>query len=98
MAEADSEAFEDFLGEEVVDSVGSRIGTLACFWEHDGKPVILGIDIGLANETHLLPAKGVQLDTRKSYVAVEFGKVKVRKAPVLDCGSELTPELERRVF
>ncbi len=100
MAQADSETFEDFLGEEVVDIKGSPIGTLACFWEHEeGKPVLLGIDIGaLSNEIHLLPAKGVKLDTRKSYVAVDFTKEKVSKAPVLDCGSELDPKLERKVF
>ena len=100
MAEFDSEALEDFLGEEVVDATGSPIGTLACFWEHeDGKPVLLGIDIGaLSNGTHLLPAKGAQLNTNKSYVAVDFTKEKVRKAPALDCGSELNPKLEKKVF
>ena len=100
MAQPDSEAFEDFLGEEVVDVTGEPVGTLACFWEHDdGTPVLLGIDMGTAsNDTHLAPAKGAQLDIRRSYVAVDFAKAKVRKAPVLDCGSELDPKLERKVI
>src|SRR6185503_15034752 len=90
MAEADSEAFEDFLGEEVVDITGNPIGTLACFWEHEeGKPVLLGIDVGaISNEIHLHPARGAQLNIAKAYVAVNFAKEKVCKAPVLDCGSE----------
>ena len=100
MALADSETFEDFLGEEVVTSDGIPIGTLACFWEHDdGQPVLLGIDLGsLTNEIHLLPVKGARLNTNKSYVVVEYSKEEVRKSPVLDCGSELDPKLERKVF
>jgi hypothetical protein len=99
MAEMDSEALEDFLGEEVVDASGNPIGTLACFWEHDdGVPVLLGIELDGVNGTHLLPAKAAKLDTRKSYVVVDFSKEKMRKAPALECDSELDPSMERKVF
>ncbi|MEO5801934.1 MAG: hypothetical protein ABIR24_00265 [Verrucomicrobiota bacterium] len=96
----DSETLEDFLGEEVVDPQATPIGTLACFWDSpDGTPVLLGIDVEeLLDKTHLLPAKGAELDERKSYVTVQFTKEKVRKAPCLECGGELTPQLEKKVF
>jgi hypothetical protein len=96
---ADSDAFDDFLGEEVVDAAGHTIGTLACYWEHEpGNPVLLGIDLESAPGTHVIPAKDVQLDTRKSYVVIPFGKEKLRRAPSLECGAELDRSFEERVF
>ncbi|MEO6182236.1 MAG: hypothetical protein ABIP71_03870 [Verrucomicrobiota bacterium] len=95
-----SEAFDDFLGEEVVNTQGDPIGTFSCYWEQEeGKPVLLGIDvIGIANATHLMPAKGARLDDRKSYIVVPFSKEQVAPAPCLECGCELDPAKERKVF
>src|SRR4051812_13638741 len=98
MTQADP--YEDFMDEEVVDSEGNAIGTLACYWEHeDGKVVLLGIDVGeLAHFIHLMPAKGARLDTDQSYIVVNYDKDKVRKAPCLDCGCELDGPFEKKVF
>ena len=100
MAAPDSEAFDNFLGEEVVDPSGQTIGTLSCYWEHeDGKPVMLGIDVlGPAAQTHVAPAKGARLDDRKSYVVIHFTKEKVQQASRLECGSELDAQVEQKVF
>jgi hypothetical protein len=100
MPEYDAEAFDEFLGEEVVDLSGSPIGTFACYWEHqEGKPVLLGVDVnGNSGATHLLPAKGARLDERKTYVVVHFSKAKVEKAPCLECACDLDPKIERRAF
>lgn len=96
---ADSEEFDDFLGEEVVDVDGQPIGTLACYWEHEAdKPVFLGIDVEAVDGTHVVPTKEVQLDTRKSYVVLPFTKEKIRRAPCLECGSELDRAFEKKVF
>ena len=92
--------FEDFIGEEVVDTHGNAIGTLECYWEHDeGKPVLLGINVGeTAHHTHLMPAKGARLDEDQAYVMVPFKKEKVRLAPCLECGMELDDTFENNVF
>lgn len=96
---ADSEEFDDFLGEEVVDADGAPIGTLACYWEHEpDKPVLLGIDVDGVPGTHVAPAKNAHLDTRKSYVILPFFKEKIRRAPSLECGSELDNAFEKKVF
>jgi hypothetical protein len=95
----DAEAFDDFLGEEVVDLNGEAVGTFACYWEHESdKPVLLGIDFETISGTHVVPAKDVQLDTRKAYVVLPFPKEKVRRAPCLECGSDLDRAFERKVF
>lgn len=96
----DSEEFDDFLGEEVVDPNRVPMGTLACYWEHeDGQPVLLGIDIGeLSETTHIAPVKGVILDSRKSYVVLNFTKEKIRGAPSLGCACELDASFEKKVF
>ncbi len=100
MSTPDSEVFDDFLGEEVVDSSGNVIGSLACYWEQDDTvPVLIGIDIGGSSEaTHVAPAKGARLDLRKSYVVLAFDKEKIRRAPCLECGSELDADFEKKVF
>ncbi len=100
MAEYDSEAFDDFIGEEVVDHRGSPIGLFSCHWEnHDGKPIWLGIQVsGMSNVTHLIPAKGVRLDDRKSYVVSPFSKAKVLQAPALGSGCELDKSTERKAL
>jgi hypothetical protein len=37
---------EDFLGEEVVDTEGNPVGTLACYWERKQRDaLLLGVDI-----------------------------------------------------
>lgn len=95
----DSEAFDDFLGEEVVDSERSAIGTFACYWEHDaGKPVLLGIDVDGRPGTHVMPAKDARLDSNKSYVVLPFSKEKIQRAPCLECGSDLDAKFEKKVF
>lgn len=100
MAAPDSEAFDNFLGEEVVDPSGQPIGTLSCYWEHDdGKPVLLGIDLlGPSALTHVAPAKGARLDDRKSYVVINFTKEKVQRASCLECGCELDAKFEQDVL
>ena len=95
----DSEAFDDFLGEEAVDLAGRPLGTFACYWEHEpGNPVLLGINMESVSGTHVIPAKDVQLDTRKSYVVIPFNKEKLRRAPSLECGAELDRAFEQKVF
>ncbi len=96
----ETDPFEDFVGEEVVDSHGNTIGTLACYWEHaEGIPVLLGIDVGeVAHRIHLMPAKGAQPNERQTYVVASYNKDKVRQAPCLDCGCELDRGFEKKVF
>jgi hypothetical protein len=100
MHDFESEEFDDFLGEEVVDSNRLPIGILACYWEHeDGKPILLGIDTGeLSGMTHVAPIKGVFLDSRKSYVVLHLTKEKVFGAPSLGCSCELDADFEKKVF
>ncbi len=95
-----ADPFEDFMDEEVVDTEGNPIGTLACYWEHDeGKPVLLGIDVGgQGHHTHLMPAKDARPNAKHAYIVVNYTKEKVSQAPCLDCGCELDGPFEKKVF
>jgi len=95
----DSDALDDFLGEEVVDANGSAIGTLACYWEQDdGTPILIGIDFEDIPDTHVAPVRDVTLNTRKSYVVLPFSKDRIRRAPSLECGADLDRAFEQKVF
>jgi hypothetical protein len=96
----DNNALEDFLGEEVVDLEGNRVGTFACYWEREQrKALLLGVDIPeRSGHTHLVPAQGARLNERQAYVRVSFTWEKIINAPCLDCGCEMDETFEQRVW
>jgi hypothetical protein len=96
----DAAPFDDFLGEEAVDSEGTPVGTLACYWENEEhRPIFLGIDLPESpQKTHLVPVKGTRLNESQSYVRLGFTRKKIQDAPCLDCECELDPNLESRVY
>jgi hypothetical protein len=96
----DAAPFDDFLGEEAVDSEGTPVGTLACYWEdEEHRPIFLGIDLPKsAQKTHLVPVKGTRLNESQSYVRLGFTREKIQNAPCLDCECELDRNLESHVY
>jgi hypothetical protein len=92
--------FDDFLGEEAVDSEGTPVGTLACYWENEEhRPIFLGIDLPEhPGKTRLVPVKGTQLNESQSYVRLGFTREKIQNAPCLDCECELDKNLEGDVY
>jgi len=93
-------ALEDFLGEEVVDSEGNHVGTLACYWERRKRnALLLGVDIPeKSGHTHIVPALGARCNERQSYVEVPFTRDKIAQAPHLPCECEMDETLEERVW
>jgi hypothetical protein len=96
----DSAPFDDFLGEEAVDSEGTPVGTLACYWENgDQQPIFLGINLPeCPRQTHLVPVKGTRLNESQSYVRLGFTREKIQNAPCLDCECELDRSLESSAY
>lgn len=93
------EAYQDFLGEEVVDAEGWPVGRFVCYWEHEeDKPVLLGIHCnGDEKRTHVAPAKGSRLNESQTYISVPHARAMIQKAPSLECGCELDAVFEERV-
>ena len=91
---------EDFLGEEVVDTDGNPVGTLACYWEYRQRnALLLGVDIpGRPGHTHIVPAQGARCSERQTYVKVPFTREKIVQAPCLPCESEMDETFEERIW
>src|SRR6187431_206775 len=92
-------ALEDFLGEEVVDTEGNPVGTLACYWERKQRnALLLGVDIpGKSGHTHIVPALGARCNERQIYVEVPFTRDKIVQAPCLPCDYEMDDIFEERI-
>ena len=91
---------EDFLGEEVVDTEGNPVGTLACYWERQQRnALLLGVDIsGRSGHTHIVPAQGARCNERQIYVEVPFTRDKIVQAPCLPCECEMDETLEKLIW
>lgn len=91
---------EDFLGEEVVDTEGNPVGTLACYWERKQRnALLLGVDIlGRSGHTHIVPAQGARCNERQIYVEVPFTRDKIVQAPCLPCECEMDETLEKLIW
>ena len=51
-----------YIGYDVVDRNGNKIGTLECLWQdHTGEPAFVGVRTGwFMGKTHVVPAESVE--------------------------------------
>jgi hypothetical protein len=92
-------ALDDFMDEEVVDSQGTVVGTLACYWlSVSGRLLFLGIRVNGHDGIRVVPGRRSQVDDRHGCIQLGFDAEDIRSAPCLDCAGELEPTLERSVY
>jgi hypothetical protein len=94
------EDIEDVRGATMVDREGAKIGTIEDVFldRQSGRPAWAAVKTGLFGRKHtLVPITDAILNPNgEVQVAVDKGRVK--DAPNVDPGQELTPEMERRMW
>jgi uncharacterized protein (TIGR02271 family) len=101
--EGQTSLWRDYKGYQVVDEQGLRIGHLAGVWEGNephryANPKYLGVRTGwIFGLTHLVPAKGSQVDRKSRSVVLPYSASQVKNAPTSEPGHALGEEIERAV-
>ena len=89
---------DDFIDEEVVDSHGTAIGTLSCYWQSvSGLLLYLGIKVDGHESVRVVPGRPSQVDDRDACIRLGFDVVDIESAPRLDCGKDLDETIEHTV-
>jgi uncharacterized protein (TIGR02271 family) len=90
---------EQYIGYDVVDRNGSKIGTLDCLWsDQSGEPAYVGVKTGwFLGKTHVVPAESVEVSETTGRIRLPYEEQRVKDAPTLDADSEMTPERENEV-
>lgn len=90
---------ERYVGYDVVDRNGSKIGTLDCLWsDPSGEPAYVGVKTGwFMGKTHVVPAEAVQVSENSSRVRLPYEEQRVKDAPTLDADSEVTFDKEQEI-
>ncbi|MDF3289833.1 PRC-barrel domain-containing protein [Streptomyces silvisoli] len=95
-----AESIIDWLGEEVVDPEGHRVGRLADVYvdTSSDEPVFAVVKLGLlTSQRHaFVPLRGATVAPR--HVRVAYSAALVRKAPALEPGGVLPVEAEVDVY
>ena len=90
---------DDFLDEEVVDSQGTAIGTLACYWKSvSGLLIFLGIKVNGQENVRVVPGRRSQVDNRNTCIRLSFDAGDIESAPRFDCANELDAVFERSIY
>lgn len=89
---------EDFLDEEVLDRRGVAIGTLACYSQSAGGPLVfLGVRLEGQENIRAVLGRRSQVDDRRSCIRLAFDAEAIEDAPCFDSGQELDATMERTV-
>ena len=85
------EAIEDWVGQDVVDPAGEKVGKLDEVWFRagDDDPVLISVKSGILGRKHnLVPLEGSTLS--REYVRVNWSKDEVQEGPSPDSDAALT--------
>jgi len=90
---------EQYVGYEVVDRDGNKIGTLDCLWTDDtGQPAFVGVRTGwFLGKTHVVPAQSVEVSNQRERLRLPYTEEKVRNAPAYDADYDISDAEEDEV-
>jgi len=91
---------QTWRGKKMVDAHGAKIGTIEDVFldRHTGEPAWAAVKTGLFGHKHtIVPIRDAE-PTGDNEVRVNLQKEKVKDAPRIDPGGELTPEEERQLW
>src|SRR5829696_8469454 len=73
----------NYIGHEVVDNNGNKVGTLECLWtDHTGEPAFLGVKTGwFMGKTHVVPAHAASVHQRGRTIRVAYDAERIKEAP-----------------
>jgi hypothetical protein len=94
------EDIDDLRGATMVDKDGARIGSIESVFldRQTGRPAWAAVRTGLFGRRHTFVPISDAFLTPSADVQVPFAKDQVKRAPNIEPGEELTPELERRMW
>lgn len=100
MTDFPAENIRDWQGQDVVDGVGDKIGSLESvyFDTATNAGAFAAVQIGIPGRHRLVFAPLAGAVVSPKYVKVQVDKKLVKDAPSIDMGGELTVEAERDVF
>jgi uncharacterized protein (TIGR02271 family) len=88
-----------FIGHDVVDRNGNKVGTLECLWsDHTGQPAFLGVKTGwFLGKTHVVPAQRAEVNEGARTIRLPYEADRIKQAPSYDPDTELNEDTEREV-
>jgi uncharacterized protein (TIGR02271 family) len=92
--------FSNYIGHDVVDNSGNKIGTLECLWtDHSDEPAFLGVRTGwFLGKTHVVPANQASVSQSGRKIRLPYDAERIKAAPSYDPGVELEDSSEREVY
>jgi len=91
---------ERYIGYDVVDRSGNKIGTLDCLWaDTSGQPAFVGVRTGwFLGKTHVVPAESVEVSDQSQRLRLPYTEDKVRNAPAIDAESDISDAEEAEIY
>jgi uncharacterized protein (TIGR02271 family) len=91
--------FSNYVGHEVVDNKGNKVGTLECLWtDHTGEPAFLGVKTGwFMGRTHVVPAHSATVSERGRTIRMPYEAERIKNAPAYDGDVRMDDTTEREV-
>src|SRR5581483_4001758 len=89
-----------YIGYEVVDKTGDKIGTLECLWsDHAGQPAFLGVKTGwFFGKTHVVPSTTAEVNERSGIIRLPYPKEMIKDAPAYDADKTLDEATEMEIY
>ena len=90
---------EQYVGYEVVDRSGNKIGTLECLWaDPNGQPAFVGVRTGwFLGKTHVVPAASVEVSNQAERLRLPYTEEKVKDAPAYDADADISDAEEAEI-
>lgn len=92
--------FSNYIGHDVVDNSGNKVGTLECLWtDHSSEPTFLGVRTGwFLGKTHVVPAHQASVSESGRRIRLPYGADRIKGAPSYDPGVNLEERNEREIY
>jgi uncharacterized protein (TIGR02271 family) len=92
--------FSNYIGHDVVDSNGNKVGTLECLWtDHTGQPTFLGVKTGwFLGKTHVVPAHTAKVSQQGRTIRLPYDGDRVKNAPCYDGDVQLDERAQGDVY
>jgi uncharacterized protein (TIGR02271 family) len=92
---------EDLFGYDVMDSSGSKIGSVDGVWVDDATNDLefVAVKTGmLFGKNHIIPLENAQIDNGSQSIQLPYPADQVKDAPSFDTNSQLSPDDEQQIY
>lgn len=96
-----TQAPDQLYGYDVMDSDGSKVGSVDGVWVDDATSELefIGVKTGwLMGKTHIIPAAQAQINGSSQTITVPFAQSQIKDAPSFGTDAELSPDDENQIY